>query len=75
MLHVFRSGTAGIKGVDFAGKVPLPALRHADQFNPWVVSRISGHNLVRAIGLTIADNRPFEESDVLCQPGDYASVR
>src|SRR5271157_6347402 len=43
-------GIAGIKGMNLSGEVPLRALRHAEQLNPWIVDNIFAYDVVGAVG-------------------------
>src|ERR1035438_4051425 len=51
--------------------MPFSTLRHADQFHPRMFSRILSHDLISAVGRTIADDDPFERADGLRHNGSY----
>src|SRR6266852_6811549 len=60
--------------MDLAGEMPLAALGHSDQLNPWVIGGILLHNFVGAIGLTVADDHPFDRPDGLSHHGQYRQL-
>ena len=51
--------------MDLPREIPFATLGHPHQLNPWVVRRIFGYDLVRAVGRTIADDDPFDRSQCL----------
>src|SRR3989442_252712 len=48
--------------MNLSAEMPLGTLRHPDEFDPLVLCRISTHDVVRAVGRTIADDDPFSWS-------------
>ena len=46
-------------------RAQLAAFGHPKEFNPWVAGSIAAHDVVRAVGRTIADDDPFDRSQCL----------
>src|ERR1035441_6796243 len=64
-VQVRYPSAARVECTDLSCKISLPALRHANQFHPGIFSRVTSHDVVRAVGGTVANDYPFERSDGL----------
>src|SRR2546426_926834 len=45
--------------MNLSAEMPLGTFRHPDEIDPFVLRRISAHDLVRAVGRAVADDDPF----------------
>src|SRR5207249_11569810 len=62
VFQINHFGVACIECARLACKMPLPALWHPDQFNPWVVGDVFAYDEVRAVRGAVADYDPFERT-------------
>src|SRR5713101_6761061 len=73
-VEILDSSVPCVKGMNFSREMPFAPLGHPNELDPWVIPCVFAHNLVRAIGRTVANDDPFDRPDCLHHHRPYGET-